>query len=105
MSTVRVTTAAVLGTVTETAATVTNAVKTVSDGVTFVNRFMDSALKDQADRQKAHRREFRDNLRGELIEAKARRDVARLEFINESKQNAELYAAAEAYFPADMFDD
>ncbi|QNG44843.1 hypothetical protein [Sphingobium yanoikuyae] len=105
MSTIRVTTATVLGTVTETAATVTNAVRTVSDGVSFINRFMDSALKDQSDRHKAHRREFRDNLRGELIEAKARRDVLRLEFVNESAANKQLYAAAEAYFPADMFDD
>lgn len=103
MTSARMTLSAVLGTVTETASTVTNVVKTVSDAVTIGNRFVESAMIDQKDRQVIHRKTFRDQLLRDSRMEVARSNAEVLDFVNESEQNKELYTQATEYLPDDIF--
>lgn len=105
MTTARMTLSAVLGTVTETASTVTNVVKTVSDAVTIGNRFVESAMIDQKDRQVIHRKTFRDTLLRESRMEVARSNAEVLDFCKESDTNATLYAQATEYLPDNIFGD
>ena len=103
MTSARMTLSAVLGTVTETASTVTNVVKTVSDAVTIGNRFVESAMIDQKDRQVIHRKTFRDQLLRDSRMEVARSNAEVLDFINESDNNKKLYESATEYLPDDIF--
>lgn len=103
MTTARMTASAVLGTITETASTVTNVVKTVSDAVTIGNRFVESAMIDQKDRQVIHRKTFRDQLLRDSRMEVARSNAEVLDFVNESDQNKKLYESATEYLPDDIF--
>lgn len=103
MTTARMTVGTVLGTITETAATLTNAVKTASDAVSMANRFVESAATDQRDRQVTHRKTFRDNLLRDARMEVAKSNAAVLAFCSESAEQAKLYEQATAYLPDDIF--
>ena len=104
MATVRMAFGSVMDTLTQTAATATNVVKTVSDGVSMVNRFVDSAATDQRDRQLVHRKMFRDNLLRESRLTVAQSNEAVLEYVGKNEICKELYAQAEQLLPNNLFD-
>lgn len=103
MTTVRTTISAALGTVTEAAGTITNVIGTIGDVTTMANRFVESALTDQKDRQVIHRKTFRDQLLRDSRMEVARSNKEVLDFTNESEVNKELYDQATNYLPDDIF--
>jgi hypothetical protein len=100
---VRATAGAVLGTVTDTAAAISNTVNTISGAVNMANQFVQSASLDQKDRQVIHRKTFRDTLLRESRMSVARSNNEVLSFVGESESNAALYKQAEEYLPDDIF--
>ena len=102
-TTIRATAGAVLGTVTDAAGAISNTVNTFSGAVDMANKFVQSASKDQADRQVIHRKVFRDNLLRESRISFARSNAEVITFVSESEENAALYKQAEEYFPNDIF--
>lgn len=105
MSNARNAVGAVLGTVSETAATVTNVVQTLSAAVSMGNSFVASAAADQKDRQKLHRAVFREDLLREHRMQRAVSDLAVVEFCKQSEATADLYKSATERFPDNFFDD
>lgn len=105
MTNARATVGAVLSTVGETANTVTNVVKTISDAVTMGNVFVASAAQDQKDRGKLHRSKFREDLLREHRMERALSDMAVVEFCAQGTTQADLYKSAQERFPDNFFDD
>ena len=104
MTSARLTFGAVLGTVTDTAAMVSNTVNTVSGAVNMANRFVESASTDQKDRQVIHRKTFRDTLLRDARIEIARSNAEVLSFVNESEQNKVLFTQAQEYLPDSIFE-
>jgi len=103
MANTRATLGAVLGTVAQTATMVTDVVKTGSDAVNMLNKFVESAAQDQKDRQVIHRKTSREQMLRE-----ARMDVARsnkevLDFCKDAEDKM-LYEAATQLLSDDIFD-
>lgn len=104
MATTRATLGAVLGTVTQTASMITDVVKTGSDAVNMLNRFVESAATDQKDRQAVHRKVSRDNILREARMDMARANMEVSAFRKESEEHAKLYDAAVETLSMDIFD-
>ena len=105
MATARMTFGAVLSTIGETANMVTSTVKTGSDAIAMLNRFVDSASTDQKDRQLVHRKTFRDTLLRESRMQVAQSNKEVIDFCNENEDNLKLYKQAEELLPNDIFDN
>lgn len=95
-ATTKLTIGAVLGTVTDTAVTISDTVKTLGLGVGMVNSYVSNASIDQRERQVSHRATYRNNLINEASMEIARQGKEVLDFMAESTENAELFTAAQA---------
>lgn len=104
MSSLKLATSTLLGTVTNTAAVISDTAKTASGAVNMLNKFVESASVDQRDRQIIHRKTFRDSLlrQSRIDIAQSNKEV--IDFCKDP-DDLKLYEQATAYLPDDIFGD
>ena len=100
MATTRLAFGSVLGTVADTANTISDLVKTTGLGIGMVNKFVSEASVDQRERAVAHRATFRNSLIKEASMEIARSGKEVVDFMAESADNSALYLDAEATLKA-----
>ena len=91
-ATTKLTIGAVLGTVTDTAVTISDTVKTLGLGVGMVNSYVSNASIDQRERQVAHRATYRNNLINESSMEIARQGKEVLDFMLLAERNKSLFS-------------
>lgn len=96
MATTRMTFGSLLGMVTNTANAVGDLAGTLGDGVSMLNKFVESASIDQRERHIAHRTNYRDQLILDTTVAMASATAEALKFCRESADNEQLFTAAQA---------
>jgi hypothetical protein len=96
MATTRMTVGSLLGMITNTANAVGDLAGTIGDGVSMLNKFVESASVDQRERHVAHRTNYRDQLILDTSIAMASANADALKFCRESDDNAQLFTAAQS---------
>ena len=96
MATTRMTFGSILGMVTNTANAVGDLAGTVGDGVSMLNKFVESASIDQRERHVVHRTSYRSQLIRDSAMDMAKGNADALAFCRESEDNKVLFTEAQS---------